>query len=151
LIFDEKTPFFDENRQFAPLIKYYAKRLRDPHSEGELWGFLWLLKYNAKRPLPDQYIAVCLKNEYIRLSKKEEIKQPLSGLEIAPRIDLDLLIDFRRIFLALTSAERSAILFRYGLGYEQNETANLLKISRQAVRKNQVRGFKKIRAEILKD
>lgn len=151
MFFDKNVPFYAENEQFRKLIKYYSTRLKDPHAEGELWGFLWLLKDNAKKPLPDRYIAVCIKNEYIRLSKKEGIKQPLSGLEIAPQIDLDLLIDFRRIFLALTSAERSAVLLRYGLGYEQNETANLLKISRQSVRKNQVRGFKKIRAEILKD
>ncbi len=148
MFFDENAPFYAENIRFQNLIRYYANRLRDPHSEGELWGFLWLLQRSVPRPLSDRYTAVCIRNEYIRLSKQEGRNRQLSGSESTPQIDLDMWIDLRRILSALSSAERSAVLLRYGFGFEQNESAKLLKISRQALHKNQVRAFRKIRAEI---
>lgn len=63
--------FFEENRQFSGLIRYYANKLNDPHAEGELWGFLWIVKHLTKEEKTHNYYAVCLRNEYIRLSKEK--------------------------------------------------------------------------------
>ena len=151
MIFDEKSPFFAENRQFAPLIKYYAKRLRDPHSEGELWGFLWIVKKITKGEKPPKYWAVCLRNEYIRLSKNEqnfcsltEDTDPISDIGRS----IDERLDFTEILHRLTTAERLALGLRFFYDLPQNKCADLLEISRQAVYKNQCRAIEKIKMNI---
>ena len=149
MFFDEKTPFFAKNKEIAPLIKYYAKKLRDPHAECDLWGFLWLVQNTVIGEKPLKYWAVCLRNEYIRLSKIEQkycslIDNKNPAFEFSKSLEIRL--DFAKAFEKLSTPEKLAFGLRYFYDLPQNNCAELLEISRQAVHKNQSRAKEKIRA-----
>lgn len=131
----EYSDFFKENERFSRLIKKYASRLRDPQSEGELWGFLWLLLNRPTPPPNDLYIFRCLKNEFIRLSKNEQGRYTNF---YPPDVDnykaIDFFIDFAGAFLELTEKQKEIILLRY-CGFSVQEIGVKSGISRQAVNK----------------
>lgn len=130
--FYEKNGFFQENLRFSGVIKKYASRLRDPHSEGELWGFLWLLLNAPKKPPNDYYIFACLKHEYIRLLKGEGERY---ATEFTPFVDncatIDFLLDFKEIFKKITEKQKEILLLKYW-GFSIEEIAKINGNSRQA-------------------
>ena len=144
MIFDEKSDFFRENRQFLPLIKYYANRIKSDTAEADLWGFLWLLQVQ-KQPPNDRYIAVCLRNEYIRLSKEYSNFTPISSPILAKKTDYDIAIDLEIALEKITAKERNAVLLQVVCGYTAQEVGEYLGISPQAVNQCKKRGLKKLR------
>ena len=127
--------FFEENARFSRLIKKYSKQLRDPQSEGELWGFLWLLLNRPTPPPNDFYIFRCLKNEFIRLSKNEQGSFENYEPAIVDNYNaIDFFIDFAGAFLELTEKQKEIILLRY-CGFSVQEIGARNGISRQAVNK----------------
>ena len=148
MIFDEKSDFFRENRQFLPLIKYYANRIKSDTAEVDLWGFLWLLQAK-KQPPNDRYIAVCLRNEYIRLSKNCTNFTPIFTPIKEKNIDYDIILDLEKSLRKLTKKERSAVLLQVVFGYTSREVGEMLGISSQAVNQCKNRGLTKLRKLVI--
>lgn len=130
-----------ENQRFSALIRYYAQRLRDPHAEGELWGFLWLLSATHSPP-NDRYIAVCIRNEYIRLLKTENKTARL--IEAGRCDDLDLRISVKMAIENCTETQKK-YLSGLNYGYSVDELAQHFKCSRQAVNQAKNRCREKLR------
>ena len=155
-IFNENNAFFVENERFSGLIKCYARRLKGESALYDLWDFLFELLASAKRPLSDRYIAVCLRNEWIRMSKAESalpvpVEEIYSSSEEAVKIDLriDFKIDFSVALSTLTKKELEVISLHFYYGFSINEVARLNKISPQAVNKTKLRALEKLRLKML--
>lgn len=142
----ENCDFFIENERFKPLIMHYARRLKSKTALADLWAFLWELE--ATKDLPsDNYISVCIRNEFIRLSRLN-VKQKFAELFDLPCYDndRDFWLDIETAFKRLTSKENCTLRLHYMGGYSVSDIAKLSNISRQAVDKNRRRGLEKIRA-----
>lgn len=154
MFFEEKNTFFTENARFSRLIDYYARRLKDPCAKADLWGFLWILLATAKRGLNDRYIAVCLRNEWLRMSR-EQTRAPICcddfsrfGFSFAEK-PIEMLCDIANAFKELTEKESAVLRLHYVGGYSIDEVAKLNKITRQAVNKTKLCGIEKMRRKIL--
>lgn len=135
--------FFEENKHFSKLIKYYARKLRDPHSEGELWSFLWIAK-NITIGKPDRYYAVCLRNEYIRLSKEEKREALLSDYWQGYTEMRDEKIDLSIALAELSKGQANVIQLYFAGGFSVTEIADFNHISRQAVNQCKTRGLNEL-------
>lgn len=142
---------------FKDLIRFYSNKIGDEDSSQELNVFLLELLYSldTDRFIPDcsdsihRYIAVCLRNKYIALSKENQ-----------SYIEKLNLLDENKIFCTNTAysdcfvkeslnflpvKQRTVILYRYVYGYSDNEIAQTLNISRQAVAKLRNRALNALR------
>lgn len=144
-IFDKKSAFFEENSRFSGLIRYYAKKLKTDTAEADLWGFLWLLFSREKQPPSDNYVAVCLRNEYIRISKNIPKYCALDFEIAASDRGLDIKIDLKNALLRLTKKERETIILFYYYGFSVEEIGTLHGVSRQAVNQTKNRALEKLR------
>lgn len=137
--------FYEENRVFSGLIKYFANKLNYKDSDFELWSFLWLVKHQTQNEKPHKYYAVCLRNEYIRLSKEqsrnfeeltlddEEIETEISNFDFEISLFEDLTKGEKELFNALKT------------GYTITDYAKIKGVSRQSI--NQTKKRIKIKAE----
>lgn len=132
--------FFEENEHFSGLIKYYAGKLRDPHSEGELWSFLWIVK-NITIGKPDHYYAVCLRNEYIRLSKEEKRAVLLGDYWQGYTDTRDEKIDLSIALDELSKSQTEVVQLHFLNGFSVAEIADFQHISRQAVNRTKKRAL----------
>ena len=151
-VFAKNTAFFEENKQFSGLIRHYAKKLHDSDAETDLWGFLCMVKILTDNAKPDNYYAVCLRNEYIRLSKVDNFLRgniSFEDWEKWEEFDFDKKIDLADSVRCLSDAELSAIRLQYDLGYNTLECSARLGISRQAFTKNRKRAFEKMRERLI--
>lgn len=136
--------FFDKKSTFSALIRYYGRKLRDPHAVGELWGFLWLVMETHPNKT-DRYYAVCLRNEYIRLAKAE------SGLSALPErwqgaTETDFTrVEFLTLLEGLSEKQKEVLRLRFALQFTVDEIAKSQKISRQAVNQTVNRALHRIR------
>jgi len=149
--FDKKSDFYEKNTRFSRLIDFYANKLRDPHSKGELWSFLWLIMQRKPPPPNDKYIAVCIRNEYIRLAKSEQLFASYPLRDPLVYDDLNIIEDRELTFLAfekLTTKEKMCVVLQILYDVSPDDIAKKYGISRQAVHKNKVRGLKKMRCYI---
>lgn len=150
-VFDENTAFYEENERFRGLIRHYARKLSDPHAEGDLWGFLCIVKILTENKMPHEYYCGCLRYEYIRLYKVDKLLRNTDELteeSVTTDFDVDSIdtrLDLAECSRNLTEAELRAVRLQYGFGYKVEECATLLNVSRQAVWKNRCRAFKKMR------
>ena len=140
--------FFEEKSTFSGLIRYYARKLRDPHSEGELWSFLWLAM-QAHPNKPDRYYAVCLRNEYIRLSKEEKRETLLADYWQGYTETRDEKIDLSRALRELSKGQANIIQLYFVGGLSVAEIADLNHISRQAVNQCKARGLSELSKMLL--
>lgn len=144
-IFDKKSAFFEENERFSRLIKYYAKKLKTDTAEADLWGFLWILLKREKQPPNDRYVAVCLRNEYIRISKNIP-KYCALDFEIAAfDSERDTKIDLENGLQKLTKKERETIILFFFYGFSIDEVGKYQGVSRQAVNQTKNRALEKLR------
>lgn len=134
--------FFEEKSSFSGLIRYYARKLHDPHAEGELWSFLWIAMHTHPNK-PDKYYAVCLRNEYIRLSKEESAIFSLSEDWRGCCYDCccNGIFDF---VCNLTNIQTEVLKLHYICGFSISEIAEKMNISRQAVNQCKTRGLIKL-------
>ena len=152
--FNKNCDFFAENERFSRLIKYYAKRIKCDSAELDLWEFLFFLLKSERGIINDNYIAVCLRNEYIRLSKKvtsEREKICEINLDIATVYDgcFDGNIDIKKALFRLTDKERETIILHYYQGYSLKEIARAHGVSRQAVNTTKNRALEKLRNSVI--
>lgn len=117
----------------AKLIKYYNRKLAE--DDGALAELLVNL-VNSDKDLFNRYVAVALRNEYIKLSKakqkRAEFFAEYGENHGATNPDIDLKIDIKAALFKLSDNERTAILMRYFWGFSVAEIAALNGISRQA-------------------
>lgn len=132
--------FFEENSHFSRLIRHYARKLRDPHAEGELWGFLWIVK-NITIGKPDRYYAVCLRNEYIRLSKEEKREILLEDYRQGYTDTRDEKIDLSIALDELSKGQANVVRLHFVNGFSVAEIADFQHISRQAVNRTKKRAL----------
>ena len=132
--------FFEENSHFSRLIRHYARKLRDPHAEGEMWSFLWIVK-NITIGKPDRYYAVCLRNEYIRLSKEEKREILLEDYRQGYTETRDEKIDLSIALDELSKGQSEIVRLHFVNGFSVVEIADFQHISRQAVNRTKKRAL----------
>ena len=132
--------FFEEKSTFSGLIRYFARKLRDPHAEGELWSFLWLAM-QAHPNKPDHYYAVCLRNEYIRLSKGEKCEILLADYWQGYYEECYEKIDLKIALAELSKRQADVIQLYFENGFSVVEIADFQHISRQAVNQTKKRAL----------
>lgn len=135
--------FFEENSHFSRLIRHYARKLRDPHAEGEFWSFLWIVK-NITIGKPDRYYAVCLRNEYIRLSKEECRADLVAEIGRGSYEKPDTKIDLSIALKKLPKGQAEIIQLYFDNGFSVAEIADFQHISRQAVNRTKKRALAKL-------
>lgn len=139
--------------KFQPIIKKYSRKLDYEEAESDLIIFL----IELIKKLPDtnnesiliNYIARSIKNEYIRLNKKQEqIRQKEILTDFgdfkslySKNIDIDLNIDIKDSMKLLSQRQLTVIKYRFFLGYSSSKTAEILKVSRQAIFKTEKRAL----------
>lgn len=147
-IFNEKSDFFIENERFSKLIKFYSRKADDKEIEADLWAFLWFLRQRKPPPPSDNYIAVCLRNEYIKLSKFYDSLKNFEQ-DYPPAVDklrnYEFLIDLKNALNSLSVKEKSCFILNAYYGFSIYEIALFFRISPQAVSKNRLRAIKKLR------
>jgi DNA-directed RNA polymerase specialized sigma24 family protein len=121
---------------FAKMVHFYNRKLGE--EDGALWELLVNLANNNKA-LSNRYVAVSLRNEYIKLSKAKqkyaEITTAYCEIHGATNPDIDLLLDIKAALTRLSDKERKAVLMRYFWGFSTAEIAVLNGVSRQAENK----------------
>lgn len=140
--------FYTEFARFGGLIKYYARKSREPEMVYDLWHFLFELVTLNKNIPNDRYIAVCIRNQFIRLNKKKwatEENLPLIMDMPDVEIDLDLRIDIANGVERLPKQQRRAVYEYYYKGKTFEQIAKETNRTRQAVRQNCVAGVVKMR------
>lgn len=131
--------------EFEGLIYKYSSRTDSDDTFGELSLFLveLLLSIRLEPFLSStgdglqRYIAVCLRNKYIALSKeKSDLKKesnPYFENTACFQNDLTLSLALKEALEGLTEKQRTVVVYRYIYLYSDSEIAQKLKISRQAV------------------
>lgn len=146
---NEKGDFFAENERFSRLIKFYARKIKTDSAELDLWEFLFFL-LTSEREIPnDNYIAVCLRNEYIRISKNIPKYCALDFEIKAFDSERDTKIDLEIALKNLTKKERETIIMFYYYGYSIEEIGKSQNVSRQSVNKTKNRALEKLRNSVI--
>ncbi len=147
------TIIYDE---FKRLIYHYSGRLGDDDSVQELTVFLVELLYSIdidlfKSDTTDglrRYIAVCLKNRYIALSREFQKLRAMSfelfDYSAGTEISDDMLIISEALNI-LTTRQKAIIIYKYIYCYSDTEIAKMLNTSRQAVNRLKNRAFVTLR------
>lgn len=132
--------------EFEKLIHFYGRKLRREDAVQELTVFLLELLWKLSDDHCDfesseglkRYIAVCIRNQYIALSKAEQ-KQRLE-LELFEDMPYETIgfDDFGDLMMmdalsCLTPKQHEIIVLKYVYKYNDCEIAQRLKITRQAV------------------
>lgn len=146
-------------KKFEPIIKKYSRKLNYDGAETDLiitlMKILNKLPNNKNEKIITSYIAKSIKNEYIKLSKKNQlITQNEIFFEIEPvgdsNLDMETIIDIKNALKILTTNQRRVIKLKMYYGYSDAEIAAKLNITRQAVNKTKKAALKKIRAYLEK-
>ncbi len=144
--------------RFKPLIKKYSKKLQYDCAETDL--IITIIKILKNMPyINDEkayisYIAKSVKNEYVRLSKKEQLtaqREVPMELEAIPgeESDMEIKIDLYQVLVFLNSNQKKVIELNYFLNYSDSEIAAKLNISRQAVNKTKRKALEVIRQKLI--
>ena len=146
----ENEAFLIKNECFFGILNFYARKLGYENARFDLLGFLCELQL-SRGELPVPYVKKCLRNEYIRLSKKRQKRKALEVEYIdcsAPDLDIDFCIDFESALNGLTALQRDVLLLHLYGGYTVSEIATFKGISRQAVNSCRLRAFEKMRCKL---
>lgn len=141
---------------FEGLIYYFAGKLGFDDAAQELTVFLIELVYSMSTDcfLSDEseelnkYIAVCIRNRYILISKKcgksaseeNELRE-----NVGFYVDFENSIALKEGMSRLSMRQREAIILRYIYGFSDSQIAERLGITRQAVNRLERRGLKSLR------
>lgn len=141
--------------EFERLIYHYSRKLDSEDARQELTVFLIELLYKIDFGGNDgikKYIAVCLRNKYIALSKQNQWR---SALIDKLAVNCDTYYDFREDTVLLKELvshlpikQREVIVYRYIYNYSDIEIAEIMNISRQAVNRLKNRALCSLREYI---
>ena len=138
---------------FERLIIYYSRHLNYDDSLQEINVFLveLLYKINLEKFNMDNsfslknYIAVCIRNKYISLSKLRQLRNEMFTDYCECIAYIDMRIEDEMIlsnaFNLLTERQREVIMYKYIYGYSDSEISSYLHITRQAVNRLKTRGL----------
>lgn len=148
------TDRLDED--FGKLIKHYARKCEDPCEreamEAELWAFLYDL-VNAGRAISQRYVAVAIRNRFIRVSKENQ-KQRDTEAEFDDSyiggVNDSFVeeIEMRDLLDKLGIKQREVIVLHHVCGLSFDEIAKKRGCTRQSTTGLNNRGLKKLK-EIL--
>lgn len=143
--------------EFKDLIDYYSLKIGDEDSYQELSIFFIELLYginldkfnnDCKNNL-HRYIAVCLRNKYISLSKeRQNIQKSFSNLYETQAFynkDSEDIVLIKEMLERLTPKQRTIIIYKYIYNYHDTEISHMLNISRQSVNRLKNRGIKSLK------
>lgn len=100
------------------------------------------MKHETNNEKPPQYYAVCLRNEYIRLSKKEaEIVRPIEEADFYA----DALRNYVNEEIKKCTKKQQKVALALAQGYSITEISKAFGCSRQAVNKVRLRLREKLR------
>lgn len=140
----DMTAFGAIYERFKNLILYYSSKIGDEDALQELNIFLIELLYDIDISLFDdiasndiqRYIAVSIKNQYLKISRKRsdyaKLYCELYENELRCALSEENLF-IEEILKNLSDKQRLIILYKYVYNYTDAEIAIMLKISRQAV------------------
>lgn len=143
--------------EFAVLIDYYSRKVGEEDTSQELTVFLLELLYdielskfsNDTGENLHKYIAVCLRNKYIAISKENQRNDSfISELYESDSFYLDnaeMTVFLKEWLDKLSIKQRMIIIYRYIYNYSDVEIAQLLGISRQAVCRLKNRGLENLK------
>lgn len=145
--------------EFEKLINFYASHIGTEDAKPDLTLFLIELLYaiDLSRFKNDcssglkKYIAVCIRNQYIYLSKNED-KISRFTYEIFDNCasyneQYDDKIAVEQILNCLTEKQKRVLVYRYKYGFSDREIAAKLNIKRQSVNQLKNRAFEIIRTK----
>lgn len=146
---------------FKNLILFYSSKIKDEDAQSELNLFFIELLYSIDldRFPPDisdglsRYIAVAIKNQYIKISKINQTYNSISinlFNEIA-YYDKNHNCELFDAIKILSPKQRAVIIFKYIYGYSDFEISVNLNISRQAVNRLKNRALSILKSELLKE
>lgn len=142
---------------YKNLIQIYSKKLCDEDANQELTLFLLELLYNLDTDRFEidgsnglsKYIAVCLRNKYISLSKRNGIYtsylNELFENGIVSDSYYEIPLEFKEAVSFLTQKQRLIIIYKYVYNFSDFEISKILKISRQAVNRIKIRALNELR------
>ena len=136
---------------FEKLINFYARKSVSYFDDMRGCLLLFLLELYARgKCVSKRYVAVAIRNEYIRISKfiflhktEREFVDFCLTYDIFPDEENKML--FADILKSLTQKQRECVLLRFYGGYSSTEIAERFGISRQAVHRLQKRALDKLR------
>ena len=152
------THFAEVYAVFERLLACFRFRLKEDDAMQDLTLFLLELIYSldTDKFIADdseaikRYIAVCLRNRYIALSKQKNVYRMMSG-ELYEGLAADLpceeQIELKYALRRLPDKQRLVIVYRYFYGYSIEEIANRLSVTRQAANQLKKRGLAALKKE----
>ena len=141
--------------EFEKLIYHYSKKLNLEDARQELTVFLIELLYKIDFSLNDgikKYVAVCLRNKYITLSKQNQ-----RNVDLIEKLSIncDTYSDFhgdlvllKELISKLPIKQREVIIYRYIYNYSDVEISKIMNVSRQAVNRLKNRALNSLREYI---
>lgn len=142
--------------EFERLLARFRFRLNDDDASQELTLFFLelLTSMDTDKFMEDEseglkrYIAVCLRNHYIALSKRQSAYRMMCD-ELYEGLASDMLseekIELKHALRRLPDKQRLVIVYRYLYGYSIEEIAALLSVTRQAANQLKKRGLKSLK------
>ncbi len=136
------------NKDFALLIKHFARRYGGEDMAAQLWLKLWELCASG-RAISQRYVAVALRNEFIRYARELQ-RQPLPTDKQPDTAAADFAaeIAIKAALTELSAPERSAIIYHRISGYTFDEIARRKGCTRQAINNAEKRGLDKLRTRL---
>ncbi len=142
--------------EFKGLISFYSKKLDYEDALGELTLFLLELLHSIdlskfKKEKSDtlkRYIAVCVRNRYIALSKQfcERQKHELSLFEKdSESCGFEGMLEILDALKYLKTSQRNVLIYKYAYSLSDCQIAEMLGITRQAVNRLKNRGLKALK------
>lgn len=151
--------------EFEKLLHFFASRLIDEDGFQELSVFFVELLYKIdvsqfKKNSEDclsRYIAVCIRNKYISLSKRNDLEKSKNTAFFEGYLEKDRLFNedlaltqaLKELLYTLPPKQKRVILYKYIYNFSNKEIARHLSISPQAVNQIKNRALEKLRESYL--
>lgn len=159
----DDSAFFEMEKEFKRLIKVYSKQ-NDDWEQEQILFFIELLKnINLDKFKKDntisihKYIAVCIRNKYIKISKNEQLNthnfydEDILKYFFVHHDNINSKIELQDILNRLSLKQKEVIVYHYVYGYSVAEIGKLLKISRVATNRLKNRGLEKLKELVGED
>ena len=144
--------------EFKKLITLYSYRINDEDANAELMLFFIELLYSIDMDRFNyidsnslsKYIAVCIRNKYIELSKKfgqyrSNLLHLCENCVCADTLNCYIRLETVELLKELSLRQRAVIVYKYIYKYTDTEISEMLGVSRQAINRLKNRALKQLR------
>lgn len=143
--------------KFSPLIKKYKRKLNYEDAENDLIEHFIIIIRGMPTMNTEakaiKYINFCMKNKFIKLSKKNKnYSDKIILIDFTEDIYCNqtghkqLSIDMKNCLNQLSDNRKKILILRYIYGYSDEEISNMMKISRQAVCKSRKKALEQLKS-----